>query len=882
MANYLMPSKLVPPPPRQELIARPQLLERLEASLAGDQGFLRKLTLISSSAGSGKTTLAADWLRDSAFDCAWLSLDEADNDPRRFLLFLVASLQTVEGQLGKNIEATSRSPQPPPASDLLSLLVADIARLKRQCILVLDDFHAVQAASIHEQISFLLEYQPSNLHLVIITREDPPLPISRLRARGQILEIRQDDLRFSEDECFQFLSDHLKFNLSRDDIVALRRRTEGWAAGIQLAALAMRGLTDLHAFVQSFSGSNRFILDYLLDEVLNRQPEPIQQFLLKTSILERLSGPLCDAVSGQTDGAELLQALEAANLFIVPLDQTRTWYRYHRLFAELLRFRLQYLAGVALKSLHQAASDWYDGNGFPEDAVYHSLMAEDWPSAIKRINLHSGLILKRGEIATLLSWCQRIPSDVWQGDPEFHLTYAWPLLLKGEFIQAAALLDEVDGLVGEIPALRAQLSVAQAYLAQARGDGPGLVKYSERALALLPPDDLASRCLVFINLGLTYWHMGRLTVADQAFKEALRAGRQTGNDYASTTAEIFLARSLAVRGQLHAARQALQEIQQNRTRLPVMSLVYLDLAALHYEWNDLVNADECLEQGMQIARRSGNAEFEISACLLLARLRRSQGEGGQAIQAIQQARRILASGMVPTRTASRITALLVELGYEDSLPSMESDEPTSDLCAHPFYRYLGLTHARRLIAAGRKSQARDHLEQLVPIARQADWIYGLVVLYILLALAADSPQAAQEPLRNALELAHLQGYLRTFLDAGPELKAALQLAARQGIYPEYVGEILAAFPDGLTRQSPENPIFKAGAAVAPTPLVDPLTERELEVLRLIAAGCSNRQIAEQLVVSLNTVKSHVHHLCSKLDASSRTQAIARARHAGLL
>jgi LuxR family maltose regulon positive regulatory protein len=882
MANYLMPSKLVPPPPRPELITRPQLLERLEAGLAGDQGFLRKLTLISSSAGSGKTTLAANWLRGSAFNSAWLSLDEADNDPRRFLLFLVAALQTVEGQLGKNVEAAASSPQPPPASELLSLLVAEIAGLRRSFILVLDDFHAIQTASIHDQISFLLDYQPSNLHLVMLTREDPPIPISRLRARGQILEIRQDDLRFSEEECFQFLNDHLKFNLSREDVAALRRRTEGWAAGIQLAALAMRGLSDLHAFVQSFSGSNRFILDYLLDEVLNRQPEAIQHFLLKTSILERLSGPLCDAVSGQTNSAQLLQALEAANLFIVPLDQTRTWYRYHRLFAELLQFRLRHLAGVAPQSLHRAASDWYEGNSYPEDAVYHSLMAEDWSSAIQRINLHSELILKRGEIATLLGWCQRIPVDVWREDARFHLTYAWPLLLKGEFIQAAALLEQADGLVGENPALRAQLSVAQAYLAQARGDGPGLVKYSERALRLLPPDDLASRCLVSVNLGLAYWHMGRMPAADQAFKEALHAGRQTGNAYASVTAEIFLARSLAVRGQLYAARQALQEIQQNRTRLPVMSLAYLDLATLHYEWNDLAKADECIEQGLQIARQSGNAEFEISALLLLARLRHSQGENGQAMQAIQQARRIVASGMVPTRTAGRITALLVELGYEDSLPSLDADEPASDICAHPFYRYLGLTQARRLIAAGRKGEARVYLEQLVPVARQADWIYGLILLYTLLALAAESTQAALEPLHHALELAQSQGYLRTFVDAGPQLAAALQLAARQGIYAQYVGEILAAFPDRAKRHSPEKPILRAVVAASPVPPAEPLTERELEVLRLIAAGCSNRQIAEQLVVSLNTVKSHVHHLCGKLDASSRTQALARARDAGLL
>jgi LuxR family maltose regulon positive regulatory protein len=882
MSNYLMPSKLVPPPARRELIARPQLLERLEAGLAGEEGFIRKLTLISSSAGSGKTTLAAEWLRHSKFDSAWLALDEADNDPRRFLLGLVAALKNADAQIGKSVEAAWLSPQPASASETIALLAKEIDESKRHVILALDDFHTIQTAAIHAQISFLLDYQPANLHLVIVTREDPAIPISRLRARGQIMEIRQDDLHFSEAECAQFLRDQLKLDLSREDIAALRRRTEGWIAGIQLAALAMRSLSDLHDFVQSFSGSNRFILDYLLDEVLEQQPATIQEFLLKTSILERLCGPLCDAVSGQSESASTLEGLDTANLFIVPLDQTRTWYRYHCLFAELLQFRLRSLEGVDPRSLHRTASDWFAGNDFPEEAVYHAQAAEDWPAAIRLINVHSSSLLKRGEVTTLLNWCQRVPDEASQDEAEFHLTYAWPLLLKGEYPSAAVLLERAESLAGEKQDLRAQLNVAQAYLAQARGEEAKLVEHSERALRLLPADDLASRCLVAVNLGLAYWHMGRLQAADQAFQEARQAGNQTGNDYARATADIFLARSQAVRGQLRAAEQALQEIKQSEGRSPIMSLVYLDLSTLYYEWNDLENANECLEQGLKIAHRSGHAEFEISAYLWMARVRHAQGKSGQAVQALQQARHMLTSGMVPARTTSRITALEVELGYENSPADQRAELPANDVCAHPFYRYLGLTQERRLMAAGRKAEARKNLVAMVPRARQSEWIYGLVTLYCLLARAADSTQAAAEPLRNALELAQPEGYLRTFVDAGTELIPALQLTAQQGIYPEYVGKILAAFGTEAARGMLQRETIKAKAKSPSGQLSEPLTERELEVLRLIAAGCSNRQIAEQLVVSLNTVKSHVHHLCGKLEAGSRTQAVARGHEAGLL
>jgi LuxR family maltose regulon positive regulatory protein len=622
MSNLLLSTKFNMPPLRSGLVSRPRLLERVDTGLLQDGTFERKLTLISAPAGYGKTTLAIDWInslvprpstltgtrptgRGVRVRAAWLSLDEADNDPRRFITYLVATLQQVDDDIGRAAVAMLQSPQPPPNELMLTTLVNEIAAVSQFILLVLDDYHVIQTPLIHQQIAFIIDHQPANLHLVITTREDPLLPIPRLRARGQALEIRQDDLRFTETETADFLKNVMGLDLSPDDVSALERRTEGWIAGLQLAALSMRGRDDLPSFIQSFTGSSRFILDYLIEEVFERQSPDIKDFLLKTSILERLTGPLCDLVAERTDSQRILESLEQANLFIVPLDQTRGWYRYHRLFAELLRHRLR-VGKLAENELHQRASIWFEKNGFPADAILHSLAAKDWQRAADLIVTNSTEILKRGEVLTVIRWFQKLPEEMLLSNPKLCFEYCWPLLLANQYDTAAPLLERVEQAAKAIPEFLGEVYAAQAYLARGRGDHECMVERSQHALKLLPKSSVNSRGIVAMNLGLAYWHMGQMRAAEEVLVEALEAGQATGNHYAALTALIFQGRVLAVGGELHQAAKYFERALQQGDEIPINALAYIDLATLHYEWNALNVSDNYLQKAIALCQRSQN------------------------------------------------------------------------------------------------------------------------------------------------------------------------------------------------------------------------------------------------------------------------------------
>jgi len=434
----LLSTKLCIPPPRPVLVSRPRLIERLDAGAHG------KLTLVSAPAGFGKTTLVGEWLHGVKKGGSWLSLDDTDNDPARFLIYLITALQQIDKRAGEATQALLGSPQPPPPDILLTTLINEITAISNAFILVIDDYHVIHTLAIHKQLSFIIEHQPAQMHLVLLTREDPPLPLAQLRARGQMTEIRQNDLCFTTQETSNFLQNVMGLDISPDDVSALDRRTEGWIAGLQLAALSMQGRDDLSGFVQEFTGSNRYVLDYLIEEVFEQQPTDVQDFLLATSILDRLSGSLCDAVAERTASHKLLEALEHANLFIIPLDQSRTWYRYHRLFAELLRHRLCTLDVFSEKSLHLRASQWYQSEGYIFDAILHALAGSDWEQATVLILNASDDMLKRGEIVTLLGWYSKIPKDVLLAHPKLCMEYSWPLMLAGQFETAASFLAHAE------------------------------------------------------------------------------------------------------------------------------------------------------------------------------------------------------------------------------------------------------------------------------------------------------------------------------------------------------------------------------------------------------------------------------------------------------
>lgn len=706
MNTYLHSSKLQTPLARQKLISRPHLLAKLDDGLTGEQGYTRKLTLFSAPAGSGKTTLAADWLRGHKHIHAWLSLDNGDNDPRRFLVYLLGALQRVEAGLGKSIEQALRSPRAFPPDELISLLLKEVTALTRPLILALDDYHEIQSPPVHAFINFLLEYQPASLHLVLITREDPPVPLARLRGRGQLLEIRQEDLRFNELECITFFQSTLGLDITAGAVATLIRRTEGWATGLHLAALALQGHPDPDVFIRSFSGSNRFILDYLLDEVLERQPLAVQDFLLKTSILERMCAPLCAALTSRADSQAQLNALEAANLFTIALDQTRSWYRYHRLFADLLRYRLSLAKDISITELHQTASRWFESNAYLSEAIEFALAGEDWQHAAQLIYQQQTELLKHGEIVTLLGWWRRLPKDMLENTPKLCAAYAWPLLLQGDNDLAGKLLEQAEAQAEPDTSEMGAICTAQAYLAQVRGDNAKMVSYSERALELLPLEDLDGRALVALNLGLAYWHMGKLTAAEQALRQALDAARQTKNDYITATEVVFLARSPAVRGRLRQAEQEFLEISTSHMAAPTLALVHLDLATIYYEWNDLPRSKEHIDHGLRIAKQTGVVEFQIAAYLLQARLHHAQGRRSQTLLSIQQAHECLSSGGVPLRSVERILALEFELGVADIQQAAHNDPGLYGVSTHPFYRFINLNPARALIACGQIAEAR--------------------------------------------------------------------------------------------------------------------------------------------------------------------------------
>ncbi len=866
----LLSSKIQPPPARPKLIRRDTLIKRLNSGLLKNQGFTRKLTLIAASAGAGKTSLAADWLRSREPPFAWLSLDALDNDLHRFLTYLFGTLQAVDPSLGTTSQGMLKNPQAPPPDQLLPPLFGDISTQGKPLVLALDDLHVVYAPPIHDVLNFLFEYQPQNLHLVLITREDPPIPLARMRAKSHLLEIRQDDLRFSTEEGTKFLLEKMGLQLSPPEIRALVAKTEGWAVGLQLAALAMQASPDLPEFIKTFTGSHRFVLDYLIDEVLEGQPETIQDFCLQTAILDQLTAPLCQAVTGREDSSEVLRYLDASNLFLNPLDQTRTWFRYHRLFAELLLNRLRLREDFSEPDLHQKASRWLAANDNLEAAVPHALAAKDWEQAAGLINEAGDALLKRGEFSTIIDWCKRLPEKIIHNDPQCCLTYAWPLLLQSQIEPAAALLERAEHIATDDPVMLGEVAAARAFLAQILGDGAGLVAHSEKALKLLPAENWNTRSVVAVNLGLAYWHLGRLEAADNALQEALIAGRKTENLYAAATAEVFIARTQAVRGQLCAAERQMLMFLDSGIQAPITALVYLDLATIRYEMNDLATTRKYLEAGREITAHSGNPEFRIAVHLLDARLLKAIGAHDQAHTALQTATGLAASGEVPDRTSDRIRALEIELGLSE--PPAIRDIP-HNVDAHPFYRYLDLAEPRILIRQGQPVAAYKLLRNAHDQAAAAGWEYGVLVINILEALAAPNKTAALDHITQALTLAEPEGYLRSFVDAGPGIVPALKSAARQGISPSYVGQLLAAL---------EAPDHQVAASRAAAELVEPLTDRELEVLRLVAAGLTNRAIAGQLIISISTVKSHVHHICGKLGATNRTQAVAQGRELGLI
>jgi LuxR family maltose regulon positive regulatory protein len=883
MPAPLLATKLYIPPPRSCLVTRARLIERLNGGCA--QGC--KLTLISAPAGFGKTTLVSDWIGACKKPVAWVSLDEGDNDPARFITYVVAALQAVKAGIGEGLLAALQSPQPLQIETILITLVNEISTIPNHFLLVLDDYHSIDSPAVDGALTFLIEHQPPQMHLLISTREDPDLPLARLRARGQCTELRAADLRFTTAEAAEFLNLVMGLTLTEADIAALEARTEGWIAGLQLAAISMRGQQDTAGFIRSFTGSHRFILDYLLEEVLQRQPPEIQTFLLYTSILERMCGPLCDAVLRLPPGSgeATLFSIERANLFIVPLDNERRWYRYHHLFADLLRKRMgQSLPLEGIVNLHIHASEWCENNGLMIEAFRQAVAASDIERAERLMESQKMPMHQRGVATTILDWLESLPKTVLDGRPALWWGQAAMLLVIGqvtgveEKLQATeAALDKaaIPGVAQEDKTrdLIGKIAAARANLAQAQYQADTIVAQGKRALEYLHPDNLADRSMAIRSMGFASYLQGDLAEAGRAYAEAYSLAQAAGDPIDATIASIRLGQIQEERGQLHLAAETYRKVNQliDEYSPANAAVVYLGLARIHYEWNDLALAEQYGKQSLQSARQYDQIiDRVISSELFLAHLNVARGNLDSGAQFLAQAEQTIRQSNFSLRLPSvAFTQVFFYLHRGDI-------EAAAELaCQHD----LPLMQARVLIAQKDPSKALTILE---PLREQAeakgivDRLLRVMAVQSVALFALGEQDQAVKLLDGVVTRTEPEGFIRLFVDEGNRMAELLSAGAARGIKIGYIHKLLAAFTAELKENRPSIP------TVGPSPLVDPLSPRELEILSLIAEGLSNREICTRLFLALDTVKGHNRRIFEKLQVKRRTEAIARARELGLI
>ncbi|MFN8598092.1 MAG: LuxR C-terminal-related transcriptional regulator [Anaerolineae bacterium] len=873
----LLATKLHIPRARLNLVQRPRLISRLDQGLQAGH----KLSLVCAPAGFGKTTVVTEWLSRIDRAVAWLSLDEHDNDPARFLAYLITALQQIDTGLGVAVGTLLQATPPPPPEMVLTSLINDVTTLSVPFILALDDYQSIDMAAIHQQLVFLLEHQPPQLHLVVLSREDPPLSLPRLRARNQISEIRQDDLRFTADEAAEFLHAVMKLDLPIDDITLLEHRTEGWAVGLQLAALSLRSQTDTHSFVQAFAGSNRYILDYLFEEVLRRQSTEVQDFLLQTSILDRQCAPLCEAVTGRSDSQQLLHTFEQANLFIVPLDQDRTWYRYHHLFSDLLRHRLRTTQPQSVAALHRRASEWHEAAGNLPETIHHALSASDWERAENLIARVSREMVGRGEIVTLLQWCRALPDEALRANPVLCLDYSWSLILAGQHAAAETYLQHVEQVAHDDVVLLGETLSAQAQIARTKGDYARTIELAQRALSLLPQTEAQSRSLAALTLGLAYADCGKMLEAEQAFIEADHAAQQAGGDSVRLFALAFLSSIQAARGNLHRAAEMARQALQLGHGLPTTASVHSILSALCYEWNDLSVAADHARQAIELSQLGGHLEVLLTSYRGLAWIKQAQGDTAAANAALQTADDLAHQADAPpvARASNAAVHVTLALAQGDLAAATHwVDQIETEFSADASGLLHRFAQARLLLAQNDKAAAAKLLERLYVEVVQAGRQSLMIEVRVLQGLAAPTTSDALAFLSETLALTQTEGYVRTFVDEGEPMKALLRHAAARGIAPDYVTKLLRVFESAIETPS----VSPAPPIGTPSPLVEPLSERELEVLRLMAAGLSNNEIADKLIIGKGTVKTHVHSILGKLDARDRTQAVIKAQELKLV
>lgn len=891
--DLLLVTKLYVPAAGSQLVSRPRLVERL------NEGLRCRLTLISAPAGFGKTTLLSEWCAlapEAMSPIAWVSLDQGDNDPARFWAYIVAALERISPGIGEPALTLLRLAKPPPIEPILTTLINAISVTQRDFVLVCDDYHVIDSQPVSDALLYLLDNLPAQMHLYVASRADPSWPLPRMRARGQLNELRAADLRFTAGEAATFLCQVPGLDLSAGDIATLESRTEGWIAGLQLAALSMRGHEDISGFISTFTGGQRFISEYLFTEVLHQQPKEVQSFLLCTSLLDRLTGSLCNAVTERDDGQHTLEMLEHTNLFLVPLDNEGCWYRYHQLFSDFLRSRLQFTQPELAPLLHSRASVWFERTGLVVEAVDHAFAAGDFERAANLIEPIVDDLRKRGELKTLFNWLEALPGAQMRSHSRLYLAHAWGLLMMGQADAAEKRLREAEGLLEDAGEAATILTV----IASMRGDVQQIAKQSAFALEQMPGNNGGLRGLVTLSQGAARAFSGDTEAATQALTEASSLTLAADNVYGALVATCQAAAIEMTQGKLFQATMT----YQRALRLAAMQhgqldtgLAYLGIGGILYEWNKLEDAAGNILEGIAQSQKSGNVGILLFGYTELAQVKHAQGDVDATYQYLKQVEQIVHSHAFPQFILSSIVHAITRIYLargEIASATRWAEASRIDMHTEPgvLHMFDFLTWARLLLVMRKLDETLALLARLRQFAGAIAYTGILISALVLQALALqDKGLTAQAitTLAQALSQAEPEGYVRTFVDEGPPMADLLLkvLKAQQkgrlaafNFSADYAGKLLAAIQPDVA--DPNSLTTTGSIRRSVQPLLNPLSERELEVLRLIANGLSNQQIMQKLIVEKNTLKTHIRHLYRKLNVRSRTQAVMRASELNLL
>jgi LuxR family maltose regulon positive regulatory protein len=935
--KVLLATKLHRPSPPAKQIQRPHLIRKLNEGLESG----RQLTLVSAPAGFGKTTCISQWLNTlHGRQVTWLSLDPADDDQGRFYAYFIAALQKVNPSLGREIEGILRSGQFPPGEFISTALCNDILALEERFLLVLDDFHVIQDDLILQFLENLVTNLPHPLHLVLLTREDPPLPLARLRANNQLTEVRAKDLRFTAEDTYRFMNEIMGLSLSRTDLAVLEDKTEGWVAGLQLAALSIRDRANPSGFIAALSGSHRFILSYLTEEVLSQQPEEIQNFLLETSILDKLNGDLCNQVTGREDSHALLDWLFDANLFLIPLDDEQHWYRYHHLFADLLRDLQANLQKDKRIGLHQRASRWYARMGraslrsgergaFVNEAIQHALAAEDYAMVVELLESHALEMIMQGYAKTVNGWVQALPEAWSSQSPRTNLAFAWMHLLRGAYSQASPYLERLEGTFSssklgeeERQSLKAEWLIMQSLFLNMQEKMGESLSVAERALEIVPEQDSRVRSLAYFGLATAYHAVEYYDLAVETYQKAIQVARAAQNPIVEMMSTSGLAVMAFEHGQLYLAFEIAAPVsdrgEESGSPPPISTVVYGVLGEVYYQWYQTEQARRNFLRALQLSTLGGYQSGMINCRVLLSRLAQLEGDLDTAAQEIQkavdlmqvatpryvrqeavsqQARVYLARNL---RTAAQMSlqgqgfSFQGKFSYPDLPPGQKIPHSIGllynsslSVLLHQVRNGVGTTSLRsgvelagRLITGALRSQSMLVALETLLLRAQMHAVLG------------DDP-ASQADYASALEMAEPEGVISVFIEQGPRVAEALADLIRRDqlgkVQRDYVERILAAFsiskpskPQSPDTTLPERPAPHIQAGDIPQAPVEPLTNRELEVLHLMGEGLKYKQIAERLFISLNTVRSHVKAIYGKLNVNNRIEAIQTAHRLKIL